>query len=675
MQLIKSISSLLLLLLSYSNKAQNLQTHNIIYSNPIDTTIKIDGNINDWPSNLNHYPIEKPLQRINNKNEGNFSAYFMTGYNLNQNALYLAIVVEDDMYFSDKDNPSIRNQDSYSLYLNEKYSRVGSGVGYYAITENYKELMNASNNWDPKLKELLDWKKVDYKISTKDKQRIYELKITLQKPIYDGRVIGLDHIINDVDKDSQTRYGWVNSSNKDATSQPGKIGALVFHENPRKLGTITGKVSWRDSAITTKPEGVILTSKKNNRFWIYLPVDNDGRFSTLLPKGEYVLTPGKLAFFSGYTFYKANSSITKTIKVKEGILNDEVNYYLQPEKTPYFEEEGNFLYDISENGKQKIDETIKAHMQFYGIEGVAFAALKNGKITYHNTYGVKNNYTKEKVTEETLFEVASITKPVFAYAVLRLYEKGLIDLDKPLYEYLPFDIISDDEYSKLITARIVLSHQTGLPNWRRNGVLKFKFKPGTTFGYSGEGYEYLKRVIEKITNKEINEVLNEEVVTPLELEHMYFKKNEYAAKYKSSGHYNSYPGKIDLPENPWVAGCLITNAKSFAKFIIALQNRKGLKPETFEMMLSYHTNVPQDFRENIWGFDEYMGLGLFVEKTPFGNVLRHSGDNGDFQAVFKLYDDLDMAYIIMLNSNSGHFLLDNIEKILIDVDELSKIKQ
>jgi CubicO group peptidase (beta-lactamase class C family) len=112
--------------------------------------------------------------------------------------------------------------------------------------------------------------------------------------------------------------------------------------------------------------------------------------------------------------------------------------------------------------------------------------------------------TGEKVNDLTLYEAASITKPVFAFAVQRLAERGVIDLDKPLYLYLPYEDIAYDDRYKLMTARHVLTHRTGFPNWRsmnEDGKLNLKFTPGTGYGYSGEGFEYLKMVIEKITGK------------------------------------------------------------------------------------------------------------------------------------------------------------------------------
>ena len=99
-----------------------------------------------------------------------------------------------------------------------------------------------------------------------------------------------------------------------------------------------------------------------------------------------------------------------------------------------------------------------------------------------------------------------------------------------MYTYLPFEEIEHDERYKLITARHVLSHQTGFPNWASmnpDGKIDIKFIPGTAYGYSGEGYEYLKRVVTKVTGKDIETILKEEVLDPLSLKNTYFSVNDY----------------------------------------------------------------------------------------------------------------------------------------------------
>src|SRR5204862_185296 len=132
------------------------------------------------------------------------------------------------------------------------------------------------------------------------------------------------------------------------------------------------------------------------------------------------------------------------------------------------------------------------------------------------------------------------------------------------------DLAHDDRY-KLITARHVLSHQTGFPNWaNRNekGQFNLLFTPGTKFGYSGEAFEYLKRVVEYITKKDIGVILEEELINPLNLKNVYFEKNDYLLKVAANGHIDNTPKNLRLIDSPKVAYGMYTEAKSFAAFIL-----------------------------------------------------------------------------------------------------------
>ena len=657
------------------SKAQNKtkKITPIAYSNPLNN-LTVDGELNDWPINTTHYPIDKILWNGKNNGDDDFSAYFMSGYNKRENALYLAIVVKDNELVLGTKDDTIDHLDAYILYINEQYKKNGAATARYIIAENQKQKMNAKVSWDPKLELLSTWDNITYKTANKKNQRVYEFKIILDAPIYEGRVIGIGHLIDDKDNDKQTSYAWIKQP-KYFSARSGNLGMLVFNKDNANLGKLTGHVVWNDTIIKNQqPEGVYVHSKSNSKQWYYLPANRkNGYFEATLPSGEYILKPGKSAFFNGNSFYKADTLRTLAFKVKANEITENINYELFAVAKPNLEKQMNLLSSLdSKKSKNQLDKSIKAYMEYYQIEGVSFAAFKGDQITYVKAYGVKNNYTKENVDENTLFEVASITKTLFAYTVLRLYEKGIIDLDEPLYKHLPFEKSSNTEYNKLLTARKVLSHKSGLPNWDFSSDTKYKFKPGISYSYSGEGFEYLKRVIEKITNKDISDILNDEVIKPLGLENMYFKKNEIAMQNKANGHSNTFSIIKKMPNEVGVAHSLTTNPKSLAKFIMALQNRKGLKPETFDMMFSKQTILPEDSKSNIWNYTEHMGLGFFIEKAPYGNVIRHSGDNGDFWAIFRLYDDLDMGYIITTNGNSGRFLLDTIELILIDPNKQTK---
>jgi tetratricopeptide (TPR) repeat protein len=129
-------------------------------------------------------------------------------------------------------------------------------------------------------------------------------------------------------------------------------------------------------------------------------------------------------------------------------------------------------------------------MEAANVPGLSMAVFRGGKIFWNKAFGVKSRQTNEPVEGNTMFEAASLTKTVTAYAAMRLVERGELDLDKPLHEYFPNQVypkLSGDERYKKLTARLVLTHTTGLPNWGN----KLMRDPGLQYGYSGEGFLYL----------------------------------------------------------------------------------------------------------------------------------------------------------------------------------------
>ena len=134
-------------------------------------------------------------------------------------------------------------------------------------------------------------------------------------------------------------------------------------------------------------------------------------------------------------------------------------------------------------------------MKKSNVPGVSIALIQHGKTIWVHGFGVKEAGTSQPVTGETVFEAASLSKPVFAYGVLKLVDQGKLRLDVPLTIYLPKPYIPGDQRLAKITARIVLSHRTGFPNWRDGDSLPLYFTPGERFSYSGEGYIYLQRVV------------------------------------------------------------------------------------------------------------------------------------------------------------------------------------
>ncbi len=654
------IFTICILFLFYLNTNAQTQQNNetVVYAFPVKNIV-IDGNLDDWPKDIKKHNINNYLGKDKIVIDDDCFARFQIAYQPESNRVYIGVHIIDNEFVS-LDLKDWKSIDSYTLYVDEQHKKTGSAKVRFSFGLNFFEISN-DLSWDPNFKTFSNSNKLEYRYRRSGKETFIEIAYSLENKITSGQVIGIGHLINDKDSEKRNLLGWVPKSGKSFYSEPGRIGNIIFLDDKTSKGSVSGKVLWKDS-INVDVKGVIITSLNNNNLWVYVPVDKETKvFSAKLPIGKYKIQPAKNHYYVDDTFYKINVSNEFIIKENEtNVLNPLV---LKPIDKPRFRTKGNTLKKLSNKDKKQINSAITQYMAYYNIEGVAFAALKNGKVAFSNTYGTINSYTKKPITNNTLFEAASITKPTFAFATLRLYEKGLIDLDEPLYKYLPFDDIKQDSsnYEKLLTARIILSHKTGLPNW---GEMIFENKPGTQFSYSGAAYQYLASVLEEITQKDINTILKEEVLEPLHIKHFYYKTNPYLIKHKAYGHFNGFPNLLEIPENPGVAWTLMTNTEALAKFIFAIRNKHGLKPDTYKQLFTLETEVPEDEYENNWKLEEYVGLGLFIEKSKNIKAFRHSGNNGNFKCLFRYYEGLDYGYIIFTNSDTGGFIIDEIEKIL-----------
>ncbi|MCU0343597.1 MAG: serine hydrolase [Ignavibacterium sp.] len=312
-------------------------------------------------------------------------------------------------------------------------------------------------------------------------------------------------------------------------------------------------------------------------------------------------------------------------------------------------------------------------MDELNVPGISISIIQNNKIDYSNSFGIADANTKILVDAKTMFEACSMSKPVFAYLVLKLVELGKLELDKTLYNYLPEKFICDDEeYPKQITARMILSHTSGLPNWRKGSEenespLPIYFKPGTKFNYSGEGIFYLQRVVEKITNQSLEDYAKENLFDKLGLTSTSFVWKEYYDKQIATGHNaegNCNERKKYIHSN--AAFTLYTTANEYAKLIIEImrpgdQNDHSLSDSMINEMLTHQVRV--DTREVIdrpgrnYGLFSFRGLGWAIDSTITGDVVYHSGAN---QTGFRCYSQFspkdESGIVIMTNCENGNEL-------------------
>ncbi|RPD42110.1 serine hydrolase [Chitinophaga barathri] len=297
----------------------------------------------------------------------------------------------------------------------------------------------------------------------------------------------------------------------------------------------------------------------------------------------------------------------------------------------------------------KLEKDIPVLMKDAMIPGLTAALIENGQLVWTHSYGVSNSATGKPVTPATVFEAASLSKVVAAYGVLKLVDDGRLDLDLPLTKYLGNNYEVEDERIQLITARMVLSHSGGFPNWRpEGGKLTILFKPGERFQYSGEGFVMLSKVAELITGTEFNAYINKTVFEPLG---MTSSSYNWETPFDSLLVYRH--DWLGAPSRRWeghgvnAAASLRTTIGDYSKFLIALLEGKGLKPATLKVMLSPQIGVDEKSPQVAWG------LGVGLESTPGGKYAWHWGDQGDSKCYFTADLVKKNAILYFTNSRNG----------------------
>lgn len=309
------------------------------------------------------------------------------------------------------------------------------------------------------------------------------------------------------------------------------------------------------------------------------------------------------------------------------------------------------------------DSILKKILEQSSATAISVAVVKQDGVIFQREMGIVNEKTRKAVDNHTVFRSASLSKPVFAYLVMKLVDEGLFDVDIPLYKYLdrPLhkhadykDLKNDDRY-KLLTARLILSHQSGFPNWRfmnQDRKLDFKFAPGEMFKYSGEGYGLLQFAIEKMTGKGLKKLAYEKVFLPLGMMNSSFV---WERRFDGNFAVNIDTGLRRLLERtkliPKAAASLLTNTKDYSKFLLAIMNRQGLKPKTLRMMLKPQINITSNSLHAPQGSDPEiherirlawsLGWGRFL--CPAGDVIFHVG----------FEEGCDNYAVIFLDQNIG----------------------
>lgn len=327
----------------------------------------------------------------------------------------------------------------------------------------------------------------------------------------------------------------------------------------------------------------------------------------------------------------------------------------------------------------KLQSDIPDLLKQADVPGMSIAVIRGGKVFWHNNFGVKNLKSSQPVDDSTVFEAASLSKPVFAYAVLKLVEQGKIGLDVPLTRYLPKPYIEGDSRLEKITARVVLSHRTGFPNWRGDGnPLTIHFTPGERFSYSGEGFVYLQRAVEQIEGQPLNDVMNALVFSPLGMaSSSYVWRADFDERTATGHDSDGTPQDLWKPKEAGAASTLNTTAHDYALFVAAIVNGVGLKPSTFREMQTPQIAVdpectnctertPKGLSKTI-----FWGLGWGIQKSSGQTTLWHWGDNGSFKCFVVANPARKSAIVMFTNSENGLAIAPAIVRDVTGTDHLA----
>ena len=336
-------------------------------------------------------------------------------------------------------------------------------------------------------------------------------------------------------------------------------------------------------------------------------------------------------------------------------------------------------------------------LELASVPGLGLGVVEDDR-SWTRGFGHAVEDPAQAASAETVFEAASLGKPLFAYAVLRLVDAKVLDLDRTLYQYLPLSEASSARM-KRVTVRQVLSHTTGLPNWRpQPGPLEPAEEPGTSFSYSGEAYFYLQRVVEAVTAKPFARVMREEVFDRFDMKHSsYVWLPEFDTRMAAG--YDGQENRLDvqaaigrrtlsiaqqwgIPLTDWryqesaravslvnpqwpvlplymvpnAATSLLTTVSDYPKFlarVVASKGRPGLELSSPTKRAMSAPGVR--LNSALW-----WGLGWGIQRDEHGEMLWHWGANNSFRN-FVIADPMNgRAVVVFTNSENGPRLYERV---------------
>lgn len=318
------------------------------------------------------------------------------------------------------------------------------------------------------------------------------------------------------------------------------------------------------------------------------------------------------------------------------------------------------------NGKKVVIKTFNSSfeqlLKATDIPGASLAIIDHNKIAFTGYYGVKTLKGQEKVDAETVFEACSLSKSYLVYAAFRLVEEGKLDLDKPVYQYMePGAALDHDVRYKLITPRMILSHCSGIENWKEDNnrdTLEILTDPGKSFVYSGTGYNYLAEAIATIIGKPYETYVNELVLQPLHLQHSYLRFTKDGPFNYATGH-NIFGKEIPKWKNEEAVPSSANNvtAEDYARLIIATFDGQHLSKKTEQALLTPLISTSGNQKPY------YYGPGFEIFYAEGDTIISHGGNNAGFKGQLFYSLKHKCGFVLLTNGDRGKLAVSALNKM------------
>jgi len=322
---------------------------------------------------------------------------------------------------------------------------------------------------------------------------------------------------------------------------------------------------------------------------------------------------------------------------------------------------------ITKASAVELDKAFLALLKKHKVNTAGVAVIKNGKLVWQNQYGEQSPGIP--ASADTLFNVGSITKTVTAETILRLVAEGKLSLDESISPFWVDQDLKDDPTHQQLTARMLLTHQSGFMNWRffsDDYKLKFINEPGTKFGYSGEGFQYLAKYAENKLAVPFEQLVKSTIFIPLGMENVSIsvQKENFSRiakpldeNGKFYGYYCHPQGYCNKEGSSSAAANMVITVEDYAKFMIASIADKALSPEltedrnTMQGIQARQQEIDcSDTPEILCPTQLGYGLGWAISQLKNDKLIGHRGTDWSVVSLAYYYQGSGDGLIIFFNA-------------------------